>query len=157
MKAKNSTNVAPVGVRLNSAMKFIERIRKRVATKDAEITKKEEVRLLQSQRAEGDSKFGRSRGPIGVSQGRGGADQRSSTTFGERGSRISSHAASDRRIASGTCLFLIQRDQSNGVRRGRQGSVWPPIWRNPRRVGGRVQACSPVFWLLVERQQTHPR
>ena len=38
---------------LNSAMKFIERIQKRVATKDAEIAKKEEeVRLLQSQRAE---------------------------------------------------------------------------------------------------------
>ena len=52
-KAKKSTNVAPVGVRLNSAMKLIERIRKRVATKDAEIAKKEEeVRLLQSQRAE---------------------------------------------------------------------------------------------------------
>ena len=52
-KFKKSANVAPVGVRLNSAMKFIERIRKRVATKDAEIAKKEEeVRLLQSQRAE---------------------------------------------------------------------------------------------------------
>ena len=84
-KAKKSTNVAPVGVRLNSSMKFIERIRKRVATKGRAVSA-----------SRGDGKFGRSRGPIGVSQGRGGADQRSSTTFGERRSRISSDAASDR-------------------------------------------------------------
>ena len=52
-KAKKSANVASVGVRLNSAMNFIERTRKRLATRDAEIAKKEEeVRQLQFQRAE---------------------------------------------------------------------------------------------------------
>ena len=53
-KAKKSANVAPVGARLNYSMNFIERLRKRLTTKDADISKKEEEhRQLQSQRAEG--------------------------------------------------------------------------------------------------------
>ena len=52
-KAKKSANVAPVGVRLNSSMNCIERLRKRLTTKDVEISKKEEeLRQLQSERAE---------------------------------------------------------------------------------------------------------
>ena len=52
-KAKKGANVAPVGVRLNSSMNYIERLRKRLTTKDAEISKKEEeLRQLQSERAE---------------------------------------------------------------------------------------------------------
>ena len=52
-KAKKSANVAPVGVRLNSSMNYIERLGKRLTTKDAEISKKEEeLRQLQSERAE---------------------------------------------------------------------------------------------------------
>ena len=46
-KAKKSTNVGPIGVRLNSAMKFIECIRKR-----ARLPRRKRVRLLQSQSVE---------------------------------------------------------------------------------------------------------
>ena len=52
-KAKKGANVAIVGVRLNSLMNYIDRLRKRLTTKDAEISKKEEeLRQLQSERAE---------------------------------------------------------------------------------------------------------
>ena len=53
-KAKKSANVAPVGVRLNSAMNFIERTRKKVGNKRRRNfpKKEEEVRQSQSQRAE---------------------------------------------------------------------------------------------------------
>ena len=112
-KAKKSTNIAPRW----SQIKFCDEIHRAHPEEGGNKGRRDcqEGRGSLSfavSASRGDGKFGRSRGPIGVSQGRGGADQRSSD------------AASDRRIASGTCPFQIQGDQSNGVRRGRrQGSV----------------------------------
>ena len=157
-KAKKSTNVAPVGVRLNSAMKFIERIQKRVATKDAEIAKKEEeVRLLQSQRAEEMASLVAAEARLESLRAEAAPTNVPAPPLVNVEAEFRRMQRGDRRIASGTCPFQIQRDQSHGVRRGRQGNIGHRFARNPRRVGGRVQACSPVFWPLVERQWTHPR
>ena len=91
-------------------MKYIERLQKRLTTKDAEISKKEEIAsAIAVLTRRGDGKFGRSRSKIEFLKGRGGSgDQRSSTTFCERRSRVSSDAASDRRVASRVGPFQIE-------------------------------------------------
>ena len=120
-KAKTSANVAPVCVRLTSAIELHRAHSEEVDNqRRPDFQEGRGTSSIAIKTCRGDGNFGRSRGPFGISQGRsGGVDQRSITTFGQRRSRVSSDVGP----GAQSSLMSILIDQRDTTARER----WEPV------------------------------
>ena len=158
-KAKKSANVAPVGVRLNSSMNHIERLRKRLTTKDVEISKKEEeLRQLQSERAEEMTRLVAAEARLESLR----AEAAAATNVpAPPSANVEAEFRRMQRVIDELQAELA-RFRSRGGRgrnrgRGRTREHSPPICRTPGSLGGWVLEHRPLSWPSKEENvPIHP-